>query len=73
KLTAVVTADTERHMAAKAGATGKLTIMKKTADGAIADMAKTGAGKGKGKVAQQQAAKIVAAAKSAGAKVVKKK
>ncbi|KAJ3169067.1 hypothetical protein HK101_011508 [Irineochytrium annulatum] len=39
KLTAGTINETERQMAARAGTTGKLTIMKKTAEGAIKELA----------------------------------
>ncbi|KAJ3289535.1 hypothetical protein HDU76_007518, partial [Blyttiomyces sp. JEL0837] len=69
KLSAQTIQDTERQMAAKAGATGKLTIMKGVADKAIKELSDKAAKKNKKK--PTHAAKIVAAA-SASSKVVKK-
>ncbi|KAJ3391951.1 hypothetical protein HDU84_005099 [Entophlyctis sp. JEL0112] len=62
KLTAGAIADTERQMAAKAGSTGKLTIMKATAEKGLQEIAAEK--RRKGLVRGNEAKKITAAAAS---------
>ncbi|KAI9353865.1 hypothetical protein BDR26DRAFT_849370, partial [Obelidium mucronatum] len=59
KLTAGATTDTERQMAAKAGSTGKLTIMKSVADKGLKDV--IAEKKKKGLIKEAEAKKMAAA------------